>query len=337
MLLGSTGSSPSPLVAFKLGPKARVLKDPVALRFSIKGNLSSSVPSLKRTLTQAKAYSATWSKYETDLAQYNLKLKPYLVEKAKYDAAVKAAEAKKKAEEAAKKAAEAKKSEEEKKKEGTAKPETAKPATAKPATKPATAALKPPVKPTEPKKPATSSTLEPYRGLFAKKIPAFVEARNTNELRAALKLFRDEFQLSTIIIGADDAMRVPDLLSEKKVGVSVGPTLVRTVDREVVNTAQLLANRQIPFGFQSQATTGVKTLPLAVQFAVRKGLGEGDALSGLTNSPAKLLSLDSQVGSLSVGKDADLVVLSGPPFELSTRVIAVMIDGEWVYEGESKP
>ena len=112
---------------------------------------------------------------------------------------------------------------------------------------------------------------------------------------------------------------------------------MRTVDREVVNTAQVLANRQIPFGFQSQATTGVKTLPLAVQFAVSKGLGAGDALRGLTSSPAKLLSLDAHIGTLVAGKDADLVVLSGPPFELSTKVLAVMIDGEWVYEGESKP
>jgi imidazolonepropionase-like amidohydrolase len=73
-------------------------------------------------------------------------------------------------------------------------------------------------------------------------------------------------------------------------------------------------------------------LPLAVQYAVHHGLGSDDALTGLTSSPAKFLSIDKWVGTLGVGKDADLVVLSGPPFELSTRVLAVMIDGQWVYE-----
>jgi imidazolonepropionase-like amidohydrolase len=339
VVLGSTGSSPSPMIAFKLGPKARVLQDPVALRFSVKGNLSSTIPALKRTLTQAKVYASAWTKYDAELVTYNTKLKAYEVEKAKFDAAAKAAEAKAKADEA-KKAEEAKKKEAAEKKTeqtpGDKKPEEEKDVAAG-KTPPKTATVKPPEKPNAPKKPSTSSSLDPYRPLFAKKIPAFVEARNVNELRAAVKLFRDEFQLTTVIIGADDAMRDLDLLSEKDVRVSIGPTLVRTVDRQTVNIAQVLANRQIRFGFQSQATTGVKTLPLAVQFAVRKGLGAGDALSGLTRWPAEILSLDSQIGTLAVGKDADLVVLSGPPFELSTKVIAVMIDGEWVYEEESKP
>ena len=64
------------------------------------------------------------------------------------------------------------------------------------------------------------------------------------------------------------------------------------------------------------------------------GLGTDDALAGLTATPAKLLSIDKRVGTLAIGKDADLVVLSGPPFELSTRVLAVMIDGQWVYQEE---
>jgi imidazolonepropionase-like amidohydrolase len=106
------------------------------------------------------------------------------------------------------------------------------------------------------------------------------------------------------------------------------------VDRELVNLPQLLSNRQIPFAFRSQATTGVKSLPLAVSYSVRKGLAANDALTGLSFGAARLLSLEQQLGSIAVGKDADLVVLSGPPFELSSRVLAVMIDGQWVYEKE---
>jgi imidazolonepropionase-like amidohydrolase len=111
---------------------------------------------------------------------------------------------------------------------------------------------------------------------------------------------------------------------------------VQTAENQTINTPQLLANRGVPFAFQSKATTGVKMLPLAVQYAVRRGLGTEDALTGLTAGPAKLLSIDDRVGVLAVGRDADLVVLSGPPFESSTRVLAVMIDGQWVHQEEDE-
>jgi imidazolonepropionase-like amidohydrolase len=191
---------------------------------------------------------------------------------------------------------------------------------------------KSPAAPQPPEKPRVVEGLEPYRALFAGKIPALVEAHRADAIKLAIQVFRDEFKLRTILLGADDAFRMADLLAEKQVAVAVGPELVRKLERETINLAQMLANRGIPYGFQSRATTGVKSLPVAVQFAVRRGLGADDALAGLTAAPAKLLSIDNRVGTLAVGKDADLVILSGPPFELSTRVLAVMIDGQWVYE-----
>jgi len=93
-----------------------------------------------------------------------------------------------------------------------------------------------------------------------------------------------------------------------------------------------LANENIPFGFQSKGTTGVGQLPTAIQYSISKGLGVHDGLQGLTASPARLLSKEMTFGSLARGKDADLVVLSGPPFENATEILAVMIDGEWVYD-----
>lgn len=358
VLFGSTGSSPTPLVAFKLGDTLRVLKDPAALRFKVEGNLTSTVPALKRSLTQAKTYVDSWTRYEEQQKACQKQLKDYEAALAKYNAAKKAAEAKAAAEAAKKEKAEKEKEKEASSKDSEKTDDAKKPDTTsdtkdekaeekkdedkkaedkKEEDKKATSAaseLKEPVKPKEPTKPKSTANLEPYRALFAGEIPALVEANKANELRAAIKLFRDEFKLRVIITGASDAMRVADMLAEKEVGVAVGPTLVRIVDRELVNLPQVLANRQIPFAFRSQATTGVKSLPLAVTYSVRKGLAASDALTGLSFGAAKLLSLEQQLGSLAVGKDADLVVLSGPPFELSSRVLAVMIDGQWVYEKE---
>ncbi|MCR9201994.1 MAG: amidohydrolase family protein [Planctomycetaceae bacterium] len=356
-----------PMLAFKLGDKPRLLKEPVGIRFAIPSNLTSGIPGLKRTLASAKAYHDSWTKYEVAMKDYKLKLAEYEKEKAKYEAAKKAEEAKKAAE--AKKAEEAKKAAaakatagtEAKAATGAAKPdadkeeseskdekpdektetkpsdgakEEKKGTDSKPAESKAAATPDPnaPKKPAEPKKPRASSTLEPYRALMSGEIPAFVEAKNVLAIEAAVKLFREEFQLKTILIGADEAHRTADLLSQQEVQVSVGPTMVRRIENKLVNLPQVLTNHQVPVAFQSNATTGVQQLPLAVQYSVFRGLSTTDALKGLTSAPAHMLSLQSKLGTIEPGKDADLVVLSGPPFEPASEVIAVMIDGEWVYE-----
>ena len=194
-----------------------------------------------------------------------------------------------------------------------------------------------PVKPAEPRKPAQSAAMEPYRELMAGRIPAVVEANDLKAVSAAVKLFREEFKLATILVGAEQCYRLADELRESGVSISVGPTMVRRVENEVINLPQVLSSHQIPFAFQSNATTGVRQLPLAVQYAVFRGLSAEDALDGFTSSAAELLSLQSTIGSLEAGKDADLVVLSGPPFESASEVMAVMIDGEWVYERGENP
>ena len=357
-----SSSSPSPMLAFKLGDVPRLLKEPIAIRFSMSTNLTTGVPGLKRTLTSAKAYADSWTKYEKDLAEYQTKLKAYQVELAKYEAAKRVADAKKAAE--AKKAA-AEKSAADKSKSSDEKKEDSKTASDKPksdssdeakekkdeskkpdddkskssssnsktTTSKSTASdPKAPAKPTEPKKPRTSSTSEPYRALMAGKIPAVVEARSVNAIKAVVKLFREDFSIRLILANSPDVYRVPELLAKHDVELMLGPELVRSIDNKRINLPQIAANQQIGMAFRSGATTGAQQLPLAVQYAVFRGLSTEDALAGFTQSAANMLSLDQTIGSIEPGKDADLVVLSGPPFEPSSQVLAVMIDGIWVFE-----
>jgi imidazolonepropionase-like amidohydrolase len=176
--------------------------------------------------------------------------------------------------------------------------------------------------------------MEAYRALFARKIPALIQAERTVDIRAAVEIFHGEFKLRCILAGGGDAFRQPELLVDNSIPLLVGPQLVRKVETEQVNLAQVIATRGGRVGFGSGAGSGVKQLPLAVMYAVSKGLGVNDALAGMTAWPAEMLSLEDQIGTLAPGRDADLVVLSGPPFELSSRVLAVMIDGQWVYEAE---
>lgn len=296
--------APSPVLAFKLGEKLRPVKDPVALRFAIRGNLTQAGASFRDTLKAAKTYCDSWTKYEAELPEYEREKKEYDVKLKDYEKKAAAKKDEKKDEK--------KDAKKEEKKDDEEKPE----------------------EPKAPTRPQANDALEPYRALFAGKIPALVEARREDAIRLAITICRDEFKLRTILIGADDAYRVADLLAEKNVAAIAGPELVRTVDRNEVNLPLALAMRSVPVGYQSLATSGARHLPNAVGFAVRHGLGSDEALRGLTAAPAQFLGLDT-VGTLAVGKDADLVVLSGMPFEASTRVLAVMIDGQWAYrEGE---
>ena len=73
-LLG-TSSTPSPLVAFKLGSDARVISDPIAIRFKLTGNTATGIATNERLLKAGKAYADSWTKYEKDLAEYEAKVK----------------------------------------------------------------------------------------------------------------------------------------------------------------------------------------------------------------------------------------------------------------------
>lgn len=76
---------------------------------------------------------------------------------------------------------------------------------------------------------------------------------------------------------------------------------------------------------------------MSVAFAVRYGAAPAEALRAVTLTPAEILNVADRIGSLEAGKDADLVVLSGPPEEITTRVEKVMIEGRWVYGERSEP
>jgi imidazolonepropionase-like amidohydrolase len=363
VLLGSMSSSNgTPLVAFKLGDDVRVIADPVAIRFRVGDNVATSIESLNKALQSGKAYHDSFIKYEKDLAAYNKRK----AEEA--SAAKEAAEAKAKSEaDKAKKPGnddEKKQDENGDAKDGDKEKSTDKPVDEK-KEKPAgeegdnkdgdkdaddekddklidgdkTGESKKPVEKKEdapPKEPKRNEALEPYRALFTGKIPALVEARKAPAIEQAVKLFVDEYKVRTVIVGADDLARFPNLLDGYQVGVCAGPEMTVTIDQQKTNLPQLLANERIKFGFQSKGTTGVGQLPDAIQYSVSKGLGVQDGLEALTSAPAQLLSDKMTFGSLSAGNDADLIVLSGPPFEHATQILAVMIDGAWVYDREEQ-
>jgi imidazolonepropionase-like amidohydrolase len=103
---------------------------------------------------------------------------------------------------------------------------------------------------------------------------------------------------------------------------------MRVRDRRMYHQAADLAARGVRFAFGSDAEDGARDLPLVTLFSVQKGLGGDDALRALTSDAAKMFGIDDRVGTLAPGKDGDVLIFSGHPFDAGSRLERVLVNGE---------
>lgn len=201
------------------------------------------------------------------------------------------------------------------------------------------------------KKPATEEGKEkdpPERDLnkealllaLSREIPVVLNADREDDILTGVRIAR-EFGLDLVLDGASEAYLTADSIQESGFPVFVHPTMQRIAGLETFNTtlenAALLSKKGIPIAIQSGYESYVpKTHLILFEAAVAmvNGLGFEKALEAITLAPAKILKIDDRVGSIEPGKDADLVLYSGDPFEYTTHVDAVLVDGEVVYRLE---
>ena len=169
------------------------------------------------------------------------------------------------------------------------------------------------------------------------KLDVHTTARAEQDIRTALKL-ASEFGYKTVLEEVTEAYRCIDVLAASKVACLVGAPSAEAVlgggamdgARPRWHTPSLLAQAGVAFAIQTGSNLGSKSLVHEALFAVRHGLGRDAALRAITSTPAKILGVDARVGSLAPGKDADVVLWSGDPFEPTTTPLAVFIAGEEV-------
>ncbi len=168
-------------------------------------------------------------------------------------------------------------------------------------------------------------------------VPLMITAQQVPEIMAALRLQR-EFGFRLILDGAAEAYLVLDEIKQAGVPVILHPTMVRPRSETVnatLETAARLHEAGIPFAFQSGFESYVpktRVVLFEAAMAVANGLPRMAALEALTIQAARILEIADRVGSLEPGKDADLVLFDGDPFEYTTHVCGVMIEGELVHE-----
>jgi imidazolonepropionase-like amidohydrolase len=187
-----------------------------------------------------------------------------------------------------------------------------------------------------PQQPGRDTNLELLRGLFKRHMPALVRAERDDEIRNALTVFRDEFNLDTVLLGAGNAYRLIPELRRHGLGVALGPNIIQFDKTKAINNAALLTAKGIRVALHTSATSGTQYLPMSAAYAIRHGMEAEQAFQAVTLTPARLLHVEDRVGSIDVGKDADLVILTGMPFEFTTQVKTVMINGRTAYRRTSE-
>ena len=169
------------------------------------------------------------------------------------------------------------------------------------------------------------------------RLPALFTAHREDDILTALRIGR-EFNLDLILDGATEAYLVADVLARAGVPVIVHPTMQRIDRMEHYNTslenAAILARRGIPIAFQSGYESYVpktRVVLFEAAIAMANGLGFERALRALTRDAASMLGIADRVGSLEPGKDADVVLFNGDPFEYTSHVLRVFVNGHLAY------
>ena len=169
---------------------------------------------------------------------------------------------------------------------------------------------------------------------LSKKIPVRAHAHRADDILTALRL-RDEFDLDMVIEHCTDGHLIVEELKEAKVPVAIGPSLSNRAKVEMENvtfrTPGILAAAGIETAIiTDHPCTPIQYLPLCAGIAMREGMTEYDALRALTIVPAKILKVDKRVGSLKVGKDADIVVWNNHPLEIMGKPEMVFVNGKQI-------
>lgn len=184
------------------------------------------------------------------------------------------------------------------------------------------------------KLPKYDMKLEALLPVLEKKIPLKAHAHQANDIFTALRIAR-EFDVNITLEHVTEGHLVAEELAKEHVPMAVGPTLTHASKFELQNksweTPGVLAKAGCSVSIITDSTViPQQYLPLCAGMAVKAGMDPFTALQAITINPARHIGIADRVGSLEVGKDADIVLTDGSPFEVFTRVRNVLIDGEVV-------
>ena len=170
--------------------------------------------------------------------------------------------------------------------------------------------------------PEYDAKLEALLPLLSGEISAHIHAHRADDVATALRICR-EFKLKPVIVHGTEGHLISELLEQEHVPVITGPCLTDRSKPELagmtLENPAMLSRATLVAICTDHPETPIQYLPLCAAMAVRGGMPEEEALAAITLNPAKILGIEDRVGSITPGKDADLVVFNSHPFDWRNR------------------
>ena len=182
--------------------------------------------------------------------------------------------------------------------------------------------------------PDYDARLEALSPVVTGALPAHFHAHRADDIATAVRI-SGEFGLKLVVVHGTEGYLLPELLAGAGVPVITGPCLTDRSKPELAgqtlsNPARLRAAGVKVAICTDHPETPIQYLPLCAAMAVRGGMEAEDALAAITRDAAEIAGIDRRVGTLTPGKDADVVVTSGHPFDWNGEVRAVFLNGKRV-------
>lgn len=186
------------------------------------------------------------------------------------------------------------------------------------------------------KAPERSIKLENLVKVLRREMPFKVHAHRADDIATAIRIAQ-EFDLDMSIEHSSEAHLIPEHVSKFNYPLIVGPSLGVPTKIETKNKTLKALQVLIKTGLTVAVTTDHPVLPIyrlihAAALAVRDGLDEYEALKMITINPAKVLGLEDRLGSIEVGKDADITVYDDHPFSFLSNCLYTLVDGKVAYK-----
>jgi imidazolonepropionase-like amidohydrolase len=186
------------------------------------------------------------------------------------------------------------------------------------------------------KKPAYNMKLEALLPVVRGQLPLKVHAHRADDIFTAIRIAK-EFDITITLDHCTEGHLIANHIKKEGFNAIVGPSLTDRSKLELKNltfeTANILRNAGIKIALMTDhPVIPLQYLPICAALAVKAGMKEEEALKAITIYPAEILGLDDKIGSISEGKDADLVIWEGHPFSIQSKVAYTIIDGNVVYE-----
>ncbi|KEH90815.1 amidohydrolase [Clostridium botulinum] len=177
--------------------------------------------------------------------------------------------------------------------------------------------------------------LEALLPVINKEIPLKAHCHRADDILTAIRIAK-EFDVELTLDHCSEGHLIPEYVKKSGKPAIIGPTLTSRSKIEVKNktfkTPKVLHDNGVKIAIMTDhPVIPIEYLPLCAGFAAKEGLEMREALKTITINSAEILGIDDKVGSLEVGKDADIVISDGNPLESTSKIIYTIINGSIVY------